>query len=201
MSEDNFITVSHPSLGVYKAKGSKFNAYLFPAKTQESFRAQLDLVKANEPNARHYCWAYRMGPEELVERSNDDGEPANTAGAPILRALQSANLVDVACVVVRYFGGVKLGVPGLIQAYGSAAKEAIIENSPRIETVTRDIALKFDYSELSFVERVIRELNLETIQREQQARLRYVVRVEKSKLNETIQHFEKNHLLSVNALK
>jgi len=109
--------------------------------------------------------------------------------------------VDVACVVVRYFGGIKLGVPGLIQAYGSAAKEAIIENSPRIETVTRDIALKFDYSELSFVERVIRELNLETIQREQQARLRYVVRVEKSKLNETIQHFEKNHLLSVNALK
>ena len=142
----------------------------------------------------------RIHPEDIYERSNDDGEPANTAGAPILRALQSAQLVDVACVVVRYFGGIKLGVPGLINAYGAGAKDAIAENKVITQTITRDIAIHFDYSELSFVERVSRELNLDTIERIQEARLRYVVRVEKSKLEETIQHFEKNHLLRISAL-
>ncbi len=200
MSEDKFKTVLEPSLGVYKDKGSKFNAYLLPCKSEESFRAQLDLVKSNEPNARHYCWAMRIHPEDIYERSNDDGEPANTAGAPILRALQSAQLVDVACVVVRYFGGIKLGVPGLINAYGAGAKDAIEENKVITQTISRDIAIHFDYSELSFVERVSREFNLDTIERIQEARLRYVVRVEKSKLEETIQHFEKNHLLRVSAL-
>lgn len=200
MSDDKFTSITEPSLGMYKDKGSKFNAYLLPCKSEESFRAQLELVKANEPNARHYCWAFRIDPEEIYERSNDDGEPANTAGAPILRALQSAQLVNVACVVVRYFGGIKLGVPGLISAYGGATKEAIHSNTLVTEVITRDIALHFDYSELSFVERVSRELNLTTVERIQEARLRYVVRVEKSKLEETLQHFEKNHLLRVSAL-
>ena len=200
MSTDKFKTIEQPALGILKDKGSKFNAYLLPVKSEDSFRAQLDLVKAQEPNARHYCWAFRLDPENLLEKSNDDGEPSNTAGAPILRSLMSAELVNVACVVVRYFGGTKLGVPGLIAAYGGSAKEAIENAQICEETITRNLEVTFGYSELSFVERTARETGAEIITRIQEQNLLYVLRVEKSKLKETRDHFEKNHRLRTRAI-
>lgn len=200
MSTDKFKTIQEPALGVVKDKGSKFNAYLLPVKSEESFRAQLDLLKSQEPNARHYCWAYRLDPENLTEKSNDDGEPSNTAGAPILRALTSAGLINVACVVVRYFGGTKLGVPGLINAYGGGAKQAIENAQIREETITRQFEVIFSYSELSYVERTARETGAEILQRIQEQDLLYVLSVEKSKLLETREYFEKNHRLRTRAI-
>ena len=196
-SIDGYLSIDEPSVGQVKDKGSKFIAYLIPCKTEASFKSQLDLVKLNEPNARHYCWAFRINPESIFERSNDDGEPGNSAGTPILRALQSQELVDVACVVARYFGGTKLGVPGLIHAYGGSAKEAC-ELSNIIECqITRDFEVDFNYEQISFVERLVRELDLEIIKRDQESELRYVIRVNRSKLGQTLDQFEKNHLLRI----
>lgn len=198
---DSYLSVDEPSVGQIKDRGSKFIAYLIPCKNEHSFKAQLDLVKLNEPNARHYCWAFRMNPESIFERSNDDGEPGNSAGTPILRALQSHELVDVACVVARYFGGTKLGIPGLIKTYGGSAKEAC-ELATIMEChITREFRVDFNYEQISFVERLVRELNLEIIHREQESKLNYVIRVNRSKLEQTLEQFEKNHLLRVTVIK
>jgi len=200
-STDGYLSVEEPSLGQVKDKGSKFIAYLIPCKNERSFKDQLDLVKLNEPNARHYCWAYRMNPESILERSNDDGEPGNSAGTPILRALQSHELLDVACVVARYFGGTKLGIPGLIRAYGGSAKNACELATITQSQITRDFKVDFNYEQISFVERLVRELNLEIIQREQASNLKYVIRVNRSKLEETLDQFEKNHLLRITVVQ
>lgn len=200
-STDGYLSVEEPSVGQVKDRGSKFIAYLIPCKNEHSFKDQLDLVKLNEPNARHYCWAYRMNPESIFERSNDDGEPGNSAGTPILRALQSHELVDVACVVARYFGGTKLGIPGLIRAYGGSAKNACELATITQSQITRDFQVDFNYEQISFVERLVRELNLEIIQREQASKLKYVIRVNRSKLEQTLDQFEKNHLLRVTVVQ
>ena len=200
-SIDCYLSIEEPSVGQIKDRGSKFIAYLFPCKNEKSFKDQLDLVKLNEPNARHYCWAFRMNPESIIERSNDDGEPGNSAGTPILRALQSNDLVDVACVVARYFGGTKLGIPGLIHAYGGSAKEACELSTIMEPQITREFEVEFNYEQISFVERRVRELNLEIIKREQESKLKYVIRVNRSKLEQTLDQFEKNHLLRLTVVK
>jgi len=200
-SIDGYFSVEEPSVGHVKDRGSKFIAYLIPCKNEYSFKDQLDLVKLNEPNARHYCWAYRVNPESIFERSNDDGEPGNSAGTPILRALQSHELVDVACIVARYFGGTKLGIPGLIRAYGGSAKGACELATIMHSQITRDFKVDFSYDQISFVERLVRELNLEIIQREQESELKYVIRVNRSKLEQTLDQFEKNHLLRVTVVQ
>ena len=200
-SIDGYLSVEEPSVGHVKDRGSKFIAYLIPCKNEYSFKDQLDLVKLNEPNARHYCWAYRVNPETIFDRTNDDGEPGNTEGTPILRALQSHELVDVACIVARYFGGTKLGIPGLIRAYGGSAKGACELATIMHSQITRDFKVDFSYNQISFVERLVRELNLEIIQREQESELKYVIRVNRSKLEQTLDQFEKNHLLRVTVVQ
>lgn len=198
--KDQYLTVSGPAKGLFKDRGSKFIAYLFHADTENSFKLQLDFIKSQEPAARHHCWAYRMHPEEVTERFNDDGEPSHSAGTPILRALQGADLMNVACVVVRYFGGTKLGVPGLIAAYKGSAEEAIAQADVLTKYITRDFTITFNYDQLAFVERTARECDAEIVNREQLSTATYTLRVLRSKLNETLQRFETNHLLELRAL-
>lgn len=118
-------TIIKKTSGLYKEKGSKFISYLFYANSERAFKDQMDIIQQEHPTARHFCYAYRFGAEKKVYRANDDGEPNNSAGAPILGQIQSYDLTNVGIVVVRYFGGTKLGVGGLISAYREAAKEAI----------------------------------------------------------------------------
>lgn len=118
--------VAQPGEALLKERASKFYAYAFPCRSMEDLEAQLHELKKIHPTARHFCWACRMG-HPLEERANDAGEPAHSAGTPILHALQSAQVEQSAVVVVRYFGGTKLGVPGLIAAYRSAADAALAE--------------------------------------------------------------------------
>ncbi|MCC5917304.1 MAG: YigZ family protein [Cryomorphaceae bacterium] len=125
MSEDNFTRLSKPGKGLYKEKGSKFYGFAFPVEDAEAFNAYLSEIKKQHPKARHYCFAYRLSPETDVYRASDDGEPKHSAGTPILRQIQSEALHHSAVVVVRYFGGTKLGVSGLIHAYKEAARSAI----------------------------------------------------------------------------
>ena len=199
MSEvsDQYYSVELPSKGVFKSKGSKFYGYLFHCADEESFKVQLDFIKTQEPSARHYCWALRIHPEAIMERSSDDGEPAHTAGTPILRTLISHELVNIGGVVVRYIGGTKRGVPGLIEAYGSATEDAIRENIRIEKRVTKQLKLQFSYDQLSFVERIVKQAELHVVERKQGLSLAYTLEVVQSQYEEIQDQFEKNHHITL----
>ena len=167
--KDTYRTIFKPSEGVlFKEKNSKFFGYAFPITTEEEAKIHIEELKKKHHQARHWCYAWQTGKEEneLHFRANDDGEPSNSAGMPIYGQIQSFNVTNILVVVVRYFGGVKLGVGGLIQAYKTAAQMAL-ENSRIVErTVNKNFKIKFDYPEMNIVMRLIKENNLEILKQE-----------------------------------
>lgn len=159
--EDTYKTLARASEGLFRDKGSKFIAYAYPFDDENSLKALLDEVRALHPKARHHCYAYRLGLDRSVFRVNDDGEPAGSAGRPILNVLLSNELTNVLVVVVRYFGGTLLGIPGLINAYKTSTQEAIA-NAEVIERYQQDIYhIQFDYLQMNEVMRVVKDENLE----------------------------------------
>jgi uncharacterized YigZ family protein len=148
-------TVKAISEGMYKEKGSKFHAYLFPLSNEPMVKSIIASLKEEHPKARHICYAFRIGIAGDLERANDDGEPKGSAGAPILSRIHSAELTDVLLLVVRYFGGTKLGVSGLNKAYKTAAADAI-ENARIIVRVEKvSLAIRFPYTAIGKVEKLI----------------------------------------------
>lgn len=149
--EDIFKTIDRESEALFKDRGSKFFAYLFPIQNEDDFKKRLDELKTEHHQARHHCYAYRFDPDDLKYRANDDGEPSHSAGTPILHALQSAELINVGAVVVRYFGGTKLGVSGLINAYRTSTDMAV-ESAKIVERHLEYFGkIKTDYAHLSQV--------------------------------------------------
>ncbi len=131
----DYKSISKPAEAVYTDKGSRFLAFAFPVNNELSIKQHLSHLKAEYPDATHHCYVWIMNPDKSAQRINDDGEPANTAARPILKQINALNLTNILVVVVRYFGGKKLGIPGLIEAYGMAAK-LVLENC---ETVTKTL--------------------------------------------------------------
>ena len=161
--KDTYQTIIKPSAEVlFKDKNSKFFGYAFPVKTEEDVKLQLESIKKQHHCARHWCYAYQIGIQEKQYqwRVNDDGEPNNSAGMPIYGQIQSFEVTNVFIIVVRYFGGVKLGVGGLINAYKTAAQMALENSKVVIETINQDIQLKFEYKDMNKVMRIIKEKNL-----------------------------------------
>src|SRR5690554_1465753 len=159
--EDTYKTIAKPAEGLFRDKGSKFIAYAYPFDDENALKAVLDEVRALHPKARHHCYAYRLGLDRSVFRVNDDGEPAGSAGRPILNVLLSNDLTNVLVVVVRYFGGTLLGIPGLINAYKTSTQEAIV-NAEIIDRFQQDVyAIKFDYLQMNEVMRVVKDESLE----------------------------------------
>ena len=159
--QDTFLTISESGKGLYKEKGSKFIAYTYPVKSEEEIKSQIQELKKKYYDARHHCYAYILGPNKDKYRANDDGEPGNSAGNPILGQIRSRKLTNVLIVVVRYFGGTKLGVSGLIHAYKTAASEAL-ENTPIIEELVLDhMAIEFEYPQMNDVMKIVKDYNLE----------------------------------------
>lgn len=160
--DDTYRTITEPAEGLFKDKGSKFISYLHPVTNEDEIRDILAAIKKEHYSARHHCYAWRLGMEDIRFRANDDGEPSSTAGKPILGQLVSHELTNVLCVVVRYFGGTLLGVSGLIQAYRQAAISAIEAASieTRIIEITYDI--QCSYQELNTVMQIIKSENLNT---------------------------------------
>ncbi|HIZ86271.1 MAG TPA: YigZ family protein [Candidatus Coprenecus stercoravium] len=155
---DTYMTLKAPSEGLYKEKGSKFLAFAYPVASEEEIKQHLERIRKEYYDARHHCYAYRLGLEGNVWRANDDGEPSSTAGRPIYGQILSHELSDVLIVVVRYFGGIKLGVPGLINAYRSAAADAI-EHGRIVEKVASEpFAVTFGYSVTDKVMRIIKDM-------------------------------------------
>ncbi len=153
--EDTYYTIEKPSEGIFRDKGSKFIAYAYPFEDESTLKDILSTIKSQHPKARHHCWAYRLTPDRSVFRVNDDGEPSCTACRPILNVLLSKELTNVFVVVVRYFGGTLLGVPGLINAYKSATIEAL-EEAQIVERTVQDVYdVHFEYVQMNDVMRII----------------------------------------------
>lgn len=164
MEKDTYKTISEPSTEVlYKEKNSKFFGYAFPVTTEEQVKEIIERIRKEHHTARHWCYAFQIGTSTLYHRANDDGEPSNTAGAPIYGQIQSFDLTNILIVVVRYFGGVKLGVGGLIVAYRETAKMALEEADIIEKTVNINYLIKFDYKNMNRVMRVIKEKNIEIV--------------------------------------
>jgi uncharacterized YigZ family protein len=158
--EDTFKTIFKPSEGLYKDKGSKFISFAFPVGSEEEIRTLVQQIRKEHHSARHHCYAWRLGPEKLHFRANDDGEPSSTAGKPILGQIQSFDLTNILIVVVRYFGGTLLGVSGLINAYRNAASDAIIHADIIEKLVEKQVLIEFDYLVMNEVMKLFKEEKL-----------------------------------------
>lgn len=161
MFDDAYKMLSAPGEGLYKEKGSKFIASAFIVTSEDEVKQALAEVKKKYYDARHHCYAYMIGPDKSCFRSSDDGEPSGTAGKPILNQILSKDVTNVCVIVVRYFGGIKLGVSGLINAYKTAAREAL-DNAVIVEkTINEVYSLEFGYPLMNDVMRVMKEEGLE----------------------------------------
>lgn len=143
--DDTYITITEPAIGNYKDKGSRFIAIAFPVSTEQDVKLILQQQRKEHPKANHHCYAYRLGIDRTNFRIHDDGEPSGTAGRPILSQLLSNDLTNILIVVVRYFGGSLLGVPGLIHAYKSASKDAIVNSVISKRFLTEKYNVTFDF--------------------------------------------------------
>ena len=157
MIEDTYKTITDLSEAIYTEKRSKFIAIAIPVKTVEEVKEHLEVYQKKYYDARHVCYAYMLGHEREVFRANDNGEPSGTAGKPILGQINSNELTDILIIVVRYFGGIKLGTSGLIVAYRTAAAEAIAEANIIEKTVDDDISFAFEYPFMNDVMRIVKE--------------------------------------------
>jgi uncharacterized YigZ family protein len=159
---DTYLTISTPSTGVFKDKGSKFLSFAFPVKDEKKIKEIVDKLKKEYFDARHHCYAYRLGANKLVFRANDDGEPSGTAGKPILGQIVSKDLTNILIVVVRYFGGTLLGTSGLINAYKNASADCI-SNAAIVQMTVKEIyLLTFSYAQMNDVMKVIKDFEVET---------------------------------------
>ena len=169
MAEQEFYyTIEKEASAEFKDRGSKFIGYAIPVSSVEDFSEKLKEVKKLHPKATHHCFAYRLGLDGNVYRVSDDGEPSGSAGRPILGQIDSKELVNVLVVVVRYFGGTLLGVPGLINAYKSAAALAL-QTTPLVQKqVEQELVVQFDYTQLNEIMRVVKQYNGRVIRQEMQ---------------------------------
>jgi uncharacterized YigZ family protein len=160
MSRTSYHTVTKTTKGLYKEKGSKFIAIAIPVTSEEGVKHQQEALRKEYYDARHHCYAYVIGEDYAQFRANDDGEPNHSAGDPILGQIRSKDLTNTLVVVIRYFGGTKLGVSGLINAYKTSAEEALSENEIINVPITDTIEIIFDYESTSEVMRMVKDLDL-----------------------------------------
>ena len=163
---DTYKTIHAPAEGLFKDKGSRFIARAYPVESVEEVKEILAKLRKEYHDARHHCYAYRLGPGDSAYRVNDDGEPANSAGKPILGQIQSHGLTNILIVVIRYFGGILLGVGGLINAYRSAAKDSLQHAAIIEKTFNCQITILFQYPAMNDVMRVIKDARAEIIKQE-----------------------------------
>lgn len=199
--EDTYFTIEEPSEGIFRDKGSKFIAYAYPFKDENKLKEIIAELKSLHPKARHHCWAYRLSPDRTVFRVNDDGEPSGTAGRPILNALLSKDVTNILVVVVRYFGGTLLGVPGLINAYKTATQEALANSIIAEKTVNDIYQIDFEYLAMNDVMRIIKDENITVLSQEFDNACMMTVEMRKMQVNTFIQKMDKVEGAKANYLR
>ena len=188
---DTYQTITEASEGIFRDKGSKFIAYAYPIKNEASVKELTAKLRTEHSKARHFCWALRLTPDRNIHKFNDDGEPSGTAGRPILNALLSADITNILVVVVRYFGGTLLGVPGLINAYKTATVEALNNAEIVTKTVNDVYELEFDYLMMNDVMRIIKEEQLSILNQNFDTYCKLTFEVRKANLNIVIGKLDK----------
>ncbi|MDN3725432.1 YigZ family protein [Aequorivita sp. SDUM287046] len=196
--KDTYKTILKPSEEVlFKEKGSKFFGYAFPVISEEEIKEHLESLKKQHHTARHWCYAWQLGKNYESYRANDDGEPSNSAGMPIFGQLQSFDVTNVLVVVVRYFGGTKLGVGGLIQAYKTTAQMAL-ETSEIVEkTIDETFILKFEYPEMNTVMRIIKEQNITITNQKMELNCELEISVRKKEAQQLFELFENTYKIKI----
>ena len=199
---DSYKTILQASKeGLFKDRGSKFYGYAFPVTNEEEIKEKIELLKKQHYNARHWCYAWQLGKKYDHYRANDDGEPSNSAGMPIYGQLQSFNVTNILVVVVRYFGGTKLGVGGLIKAYKNGAKLAL-ENSIIIhKTIDEVFLIKFEYPEMNTIMRIIKDENISIINQKMELDCQFIISIRKKEAIRIFKIFENTYKVSIKVLK
>lgn len=200
IENDTYKTITKPSEEVlFKDKNSKFFGYAFPVQTEDDVKDCLEILKKQQHAARHFCYAYQIGIQEpdLYYRANDDGEPNNSAGMPIYGQIQSFEVTNILIVVVRYFGGVKLGVSGLINAYKTTA-QLVLENSNIVtKTITVTYSITFDYKNMNKVMRIIKEKNLNIIHQTLELNCQLIISVRLKDAETIFELFEQQYEIEI----
>jgi uncharacterized YigZ family protein len=189
--EDTYRTINAASTGSYKEKSSKFIALAYPVLTEADVNHRLKSVKKEYYDANHHCYAYRLGFEKQLFRFSDDREPSGSAGRPIYGQILSQDLTNILVVVVRYFGGIKLGVSGLINAYKTATKEALYESNIVVKTVKEIYFVEFDYEVMNDVMKVLKDTGIQQIESSYDQRCRLNVSIQRSSAKYFVEELNK----------
>lgn len=202
MSDATFYqTIEKPAYAEYKDRGSKFMAHAFPVQTVEECKRLLQQLKKDHPKAVHHCFAYRLGYDESLFRVSDDGEPSGTAGRPILGQIDSKKLTNVLVIVMRYFGGTLLGVPGLIQAYKSATAMAL-QLIPIIQKpIKLEYRLQFDYTQMNEVMMIVKQCDCSIIEQQLQLFCLMQIGIPKARLDEVLHRIKGVRNLEISLVK
>jgi len=189
--DDSFKTIAERSEGQYTEKRSKFIAMAIPVHSIDEIKAELELCSKKYYDARHICYAYMLGPERNEYRANDNGEPSGTAGRPILGQINSLEVTDILVVVVRYFGGIKLGVSGLYAAYKIAAAEALSSATIIEKTIDENVSFRFEYPFMNEVMRIVKEEEPQIVEQGYDNDCLMTLRIRRSQLSKLISRLEK----------
>lgn len=195
--QDYFQTISQPSLAEFKDRGSRFLAYAFPISSVEDFKERQQELKKEHPKAVHHCFAYRLGLDGNNFRVSDDGEPSGSAGRPILGQIDSKGLTNVLVVVVRYFGGTLLGVPGLINAYKTATVMALQLVPVVQKPIEVPYQLQFDYTRMNDVMTLVKQMGCSVVEQQMQLFILLTINIPKARLDETLYRLKEMHYVEV----
>jgi uncharacterized YigZ family protein len=199
--DDTYKTLANPSEEtLYKEKGSKFFGYAFPVTSEDEVKDHLDKLRKQHAGAVHFCYAFQIGTEKIQYRANDDGEPSNSAGMPIYGQIQSFGLTNVLVVSVRFFGGVKLGVGGLISAYRTSAQMALEASEIVEKTIDLHYKVAFEYKDINKVMRVLREKNLDIVSQKMELDCEIAFSVRKKNADAAKAAFEAIYGISVSPI-
>ncbi len=189
--KNTYLTISKPSVGdIYKEKSSKFIGYAFPVTSESEIKDCLETVKKEHSKARHWCYAWQLGIDKITYRANDDGEPNNSAGKPMYGQILSNELTNILIIVVRYYGGTKLGVGGLISAYKIAANEAL-KKAEIIEKIVKiELNIVFEYKDINVIMRLINKFNIEIIDKQMHLNCNYKLAINKSIFQEVVKQID-----------
>jgi len=194
---ETYQEIKKNSQAIYKERGSRFISYSFIVYNELEIKKNIEEVKKKENGANHYCYAYRLHPDKSMSRFNDDGEPNSTAGRPIIKQIEKYDLTNLLIVVVRYFGGVKLGIPGLIRSYRTSAINVIKESKIITKIIKEKYIVVFNHEYMNDVMRIIKEHDLEIIDNIFDLNCKITFLVPKKKSNIVLRHFKKNHNLKI----
>ncbi|WP_299671018.1 YigZ family protein [uncultured Polaribacter sp.] len=202
MKEDAYKTIEKPSEEtLFKEKGSKFFGYAFPVLSEEDVKEKLEELKKKHHTARHFCYAYQIGIEKTQYRANDDGEPNNSAGLPIYGQIQSFEVTNILIVSVRYFGGTKLGVGGLISAYKRSAQLSLEASAILEKTINVQYKLTFNYDLMNAVMRIIKEKNIEIVSQTLEMDCQYIISVRKKDAKSIFKIFDNLYKVFIKKLE